>query len=64
MEVRTIFEKFWGGQVQSGQKVLFQDQASPTIARGPEQVRPSLIGDPSFIFRNDHTVTVISNTRI
>ena len=40
MEVRTIFEKFWGGQVQSGQKVLFQDQASPTIARGPIQPHP------------------------
>jgi hypothetical protein len=35
MEVRTNLGKFWEGQVQSGQKVPFQDQASPTITRGP-----------------------------
>ena len=58
-EARYNPDKFTGGL--SGQKVLFQDQASPTIARGPEQVRPSLIGDPSFIFRNDHTVIVNLN---
>ena len=47
MEVQTNFGKIWGGQVQSGQicrglsgqKVLFQDQASPTIARGPHPSR-------------------------
>ena len=39
MEVWTILGNFWGGQVQSGQicgqKFPFQDQASPTITRGP-----------------------------